>query len=268
MRQARLPPCWTWAELSARPLFLSCPFSPDVKALRTPPKGDGHGRTGDHRKPHRCAWPHGRGICDDSRYHRPRPLLHRTRHLLGDVERALLLQIVEEVVADAADRGAAGHLRARRERGRRRHRRRSGGGLQDGEPQPPQLHRALPGSGDRGGRHPARRLHHGCAPHRGDELAELRRALAPQDPPPRRGRGRGHRRLRQRLRRAHRGRRGEVRRLLQRQLPRQRVRRWPRGGRQDLLLGRLRRRHAGGLSRCQDRPRRRRRRHHGLSRIR
>ena len=35
--------------------------------------------------------------------------------------------------------------------------------LQDGEPQPPVLHRALPGRGDRRRRHPARRLHHGRA---------------------------------------------------------------------------------------------------------
>jgi hypothetical protein len=69
-----------------------------------------------------------------------------------------------------------------RERRRRRYRRRAGGGLQDGEPQPPLLHRALPGRGDRRGRHPARRLHHGRAAHRGDERAELRRAGPPQDP--------------------------------------------------------------------------------------
>jgi phosphoribosylformylglycinamidine (FGAM) synthase-like enzyme len=41
------------------------------------------------------------------------------------------------------------------------------GRLQDGEPQPPVLHRALPGRGDRGRRHPARRLHHGRAADRG-----------------------------------------------------------------------------------------------------
>ena len=37
------------------------------------------------------------------------------------------------------------------------------GGLQDGDPQPPQLHRAVPGRGHRRRRHPARRLHHGRA---------------------------------------------------------------------------------------------------------
>ena len=95
----------------------------------------------------------------------------RARHLLGDVERALLLQVVEEVAAHAADHRPAGDLRPRRERRRRRHRRRPGAGLQDGEPQPPLLHRALPGRGDRRRRHPARRLHHGRAADRGDERA-------------------------------------------------------------------------------------------------
>ncbi len=61
----------------------------------------------------------------------------------------------------AADRGPAGDLRPGRERGRGRHRRRHGRGVQDREPQPPELHRALPGGGDRGRRHPARRLHDG-----------------------------------------------------------------------------------------------------------
>jgi hypothetical protein len=40
---------------------------------------------------------------------------HRTGHLLGHVERALLLQIVEEMAADAADDRATGDLRAGRE---------------------------------------------------------------------------------------------------------------------------------------------------------
>ena len=46
--------------------------------------------------------------------------------------------------------------------------------LQDGEPQPPELHRALPGRGDRRRRHPARRLHHGRAADRQPERAALR----------------------------------------------------------------------------------------------
>ncbi len=94
---------------------------------------------------------------------RPRAEPRRARHLLGDVERALLLQVVEALAPAAADRGAAGDLRAGRERRRGRHRRGHGCGLQDREPQPPELHRALPGRRDRRRRHPARRLHDGRA---------------------------------------------------------------------------------------------------------
>ena len=72
-----------------------------------------------------------------------------------------------------ADQGALGDPGAGRERRRHRHRRRPCGRVQDGEPQPPELHRALPGRGDRGRRHPARRVHHGGA---ADRLPQ--RALA------------------------------------------------------------------------------------------
>jgi hypothetical protein len=58
--------------------------------------------------------------------------LHRTGHLFGDVERALFLQIVEEMAAHPAHHRAAGDLRAGRKRGRRGYRRWSGGHLQDG----------------------------------------------------------------------------------------------------------------------------------------
>ena len=70
------------------------------------------------------------------------------------------------VLARPADQRSAGPPGAGRERRRDRHRRRPGGGLQDREPQPSLVHRALPGRGDRGRRHPARRLHHGRAPDR------------------------------------------------------------------------------------------------------
>ena len=59
--------------------------------------------------------------------------------------------------------GAVGDPGAGRECRRHRYRRRAGGRLQDGEPQPSLLHRALSGRGDRRRRHPARRLHHGRA---------------------------------------------------------------------------------------------------------
>ena len=46
--------------------------------------------------------------------------------------------------------------------------------LQDGEPQPSDLHRALPGRGDGRRRHPARRVHHGRPARRRPELPALR----------------------------------------------------------------------------------------------
>ena len=76
---------------------------------------------------------------------------------------------------DPADHGAAGDLRPGRECRRRRYRRRRRGRLQDREPQPPLVHRALPGRGDRGRRHPARRLHDGRA---ADRDARIRCASA------------------------------------------------------------------------------------------
>ena len=71
-----------------------------------------------------------------------------------------------------------------RERRRGRHRRRPGRRLQDGEPQPPLVHRALPGGGDRRRRHPARRVHHGCAAGGAARRAALRRPGASEDPAP------------------------------------------------------------------------------------
>ena len=106
----------------------------------------------------------------------------RARHRLGDVERALLLQVLAPAPAHPADEGALGDPGAGRERRRHRHRRRAGLRVQDGEPQPPLLHRALPGRGDRRRRHPARRVHHGRAADRGAERAALRRARTTRGP--------------------------------------------------------------------------------------
>ena len=141
--------------------------------------------------------------------------------------------------------------------------------LQDGEPQPPLLHRALPGRGDRRRRHPARRLHHGRAADRGDERAALRRARPSEDPASRVRRRRRRRRLRQFLRRADRRRRGRI------STRATTATSWstpsppasPTPTRSSYSEGQGRR-PAGRLSRRQDRPRRRRRRHHGLGRIR
>src|SRR3546814_9863154 len=67
---------------------------------------------------------------------------HRTRHLFGHVVGALLLQVLAHPPRQAADRGPLGDPGPRRERGRDRYRRRAGRDLQDGKPQPPELHRS------------------------------------------------------------------------------------------------------------------------------
>ncbi len=162
----------------------------------------------DHPRAGRRARPQAGGVSAPPRPHRPPSDLHRARHLLGHVERALLLQILESPSADPAHRGAVGDPGAGRERRRHRHRRRPGGRVQDGEPQPPELHRALPGRHHRGRRHIARRVHHGGAADRLPRLPVVRRSGASEDPPPRGRRGGGDRRLRQFLRGADGGRLG------------------------------------------------------------
>ena len=163
--------------------------------------------------------------------------------------------------------GAVRHPGAGRERRRDRHRRRAGLRLQDREPQPPELHRALSGGRDRRGRHHARRLHHGRAADRQPECAALRRARGSQDPASPGRRRRRHRGLRQLHGRADRGRRDQFPPRLQRQHPGQRHDRG--AGRQgsDLLCEGGRRRQSGDLCRRQDRARRHPWRHHGLGRV-
>ena len=77
---------------------------------------------------------------------------------------------------DAADRRAAGAAGPGRERRRGRHRRRARRGLQDRIAQPPVVHRAVSGRGDRRRRHHPRHLHDGRAADRAAELAALRPA--------------------------------------------------------------------------------------------
>ena len=113
----------------------------------------------------------------------------RARPLRGDVERALLLQVVPPAPAPPAHRGRPGPGRSRRERGRDRRRRRHRGGHPHREPQPPFRHRALPGRGHRGRRHPARHLHHGGPPAGRHGPALLRAAR--RRPAALAGRGRG-----------------------------------------------------------------------------
>ena len=107
-----------------------------------------------------------------------------------------------------ADQGAVGDPGAGRERRRDRHRRRPGGRVQDGEPQPSELHRALSGRDHRRRRHLARRVHDGRASDRLPQCAELWRAGTSEDAPSGVGRGRRRRRLRQFVRRADRRRAG------------------------------------------------------------
>ena len=179
----------------------------------------------------------------------------------------MLVQIVEEVAQDPSHRGALGDLRPRRERRHHRHRRRPGRRLQDGEPQPPVVHRALPGRGDRRRRHPARRVHHGRASRRQPQRAPLRQPRPPADQAPGERRGGGHRRLRQLRRRPHGRRRVHVPGLLRRQHTGQRHDRGRGRHRQDLLFGGGGRRRPDRLRRLEDGARRHPRRDHGLGRV-
>ena len=83
-------------------------------------------RAGDHRRAGRRARAEARRIRAHPRPDRAGADAHRARHLLGDVERALLVQVLEEVAAHAADHRPAGDLRPGRECRRRRYRRRAG----------------------------------------------------------------------------------------------------------------------------------------------
>ena len=108
--------------------------------------------------------------------HGPRAQRRRAGDVLAALVRALRLQALAQAAAAAADRGRAGGDGPRRERRRRRRRRRLRGRLQGRVPQPPERGRALPGSGHRGRRDPARRLRARRAADRGARLAALRRA--------------------------------------------------------------------------------------------
>ena len=140
--------------------------------------------------------------------------------------------------------------------------------VQDGEPQPPELHRALSGRGDRRRRHPARRVHHGRAADRLPQCAVAsairsirRRAIwCPAWSPASAATA-----IRSACRRSA-ARCASI--PLQRQQPGQRHGGRPRRDRQDFLRRGVRRRHADRLSRLQDRARRHPRRQHGLGRVR
>ena len=105
----------------------------------------------------------------------PRAELHRAGHLLGHVERALLLQehppaaedLPHQVPEDPRQRG-------RGKRGHHRHRRRPGHRVQDRVAQSPQRRRAVPGRGHRRRRHHPRHFHDGRAARVLDEFAAVR----------------------------------------------------------------------------------------------
>ena len=91
------------------------------------------------------------------------PIVHRTRHLQRDVERALLLQVVARALEAAAYAQPPRSAGAGGKRRHHRHRRRLGLRLQDRVAQSSLVHRAVPGCCDWRGWHPARHLHHGRA---------------------------------------------------------------------------------------------------------
>ena len=89
-----------------------------------------------------------------------------------------------------------------------------GGHLQGGVPQPPVLHRALPGRGHRRRGHRARHHGHGRAPGGGDGPVAVRRGRRTRHPPCRRRRRPRRRWVRQLARPAEHRRRDGVRRVL------------------------------------------------------
>ena len=164
--------------------------------------------------------------------------------------------------------GAARDPGAGRERRRDLDRRRARGRVQDGEPQPPELHRALSGRGDRRRRHPARRVHHGGAADRLPQRALVRRSEASRRRAiscPAWSPASAATAIRSACRRSA-ARCASTRATTATTWST----RWrsasPR--RQDLLRGGLRRRHADRLSRLQDRARRHPRRQHGVGGVR
>jgi hypothetical protein len=101
-------------KLTEEDLFVIRRGGVPVACLFAVPKGG----PSHHRRPDRGPRAQPRRIPAHPADHRARADLHRARHLLGHVERALFLQVLEEMAAHPADRRAAGDLRPGRERGR------------------------------------------------------------------------------------------------------------------------------------------------------
>ncbi len=209
-----------------------------------------------------------RRIRENSDADRSHADLHRARHLLGHVERALLVQILEKVAAHAADHRSARHPGPGRKCRRGRYRRRPGDRLQDGIAQPPSFIEPYQGAATGMGGILRDVFTMGARP-----VAAMNalRFGAPEHEKTRHlvsGVVAGIGGYGNSFGVPDGGRRGRVRRPLQRQHSGQRLRRRPGRHRQDFLFQGRRRRPARRLSRRQDRPRRRRRRHHGVGRIR
>ena len=139
---------------------------------------------------------------------------------------------------EAPHHGPAGDLRPRRERRRGRHRRRPGLVFKMESHNHPSYIEPYQGAATGVGGIMRDVFTMGARPDRPAQRPALRRPGPPEDPPPGRRRGRGHRRLRQLRGRAHRRRRDQLPPRLQRQHPGQRHVRRPGRRRQDLLLGR------------------------------
>ena len=213
----------------------------------------------------RGARPEARRVRAHPQHPRPPPHQRRARDVLGHVERALLLQVVEDLPAPVRQEGHArdeaapdgGHGRERR---RARHRRGLGGHVQDRVAQPPELHRAVPGRRDRRRRHRARHHLDGRAPGRRHGRAALRRHRPPRHRARRARRRLGHQLLRQLPRPAEHRRRDLVRLRLPGEPARERARGRRAAPRGPAPREREGRRQQGRAVRCAHRRRRHRRR--------
>ena len=161
-----------------------------------PRRASGHPRGGARAQPERAGVRAASSRCWAARRRSPSWACSRR------CGRSTALQAFEAGSQDLSRPPARTSSRARRERRRAAPARGLGGGVQDRVAQSPVGGRALSGRRDRGGRHPARRLHHGRPTGGGAQQPALRPARsAPEPLSLRRGRARRGR-LRQLRRRA------------------------------------------------------------------
>ena len=211
----------------------------------------------------RRAGPDRRRVPADQAAAGPPSLRLRAGHLLGHVERALLLQVLPAAPAPARRQGAAQRRAAgrhRAERGRGGHRPGLRGHLQDRVAQPPVLRGAVPGRGHRGGRDRPRHPGHGRPAGGGHGRAAVRPGRRARHRPGAARRGRRHLLLRQLPRPAQHRRRAGLRSLLRGQPAGERPVRGGHAARGPAARGRPRRGQQGHPVRRRDRPGRHRRR--------